>query len=613
MAGLATTIMRFVDAVGSAAQACDTEALTRLYDAFTGATGNPRLLLQRATSTDRAALRAWYETWDGAVRSTWLREDGAGDWAGLLLTTNDRFRHPHLLSNGWWLAMAGSNIVASPAVPPELEGMESHAAAVALGRFLVRADARSELDYSSLASATPAALRPALVHWFLTTWLHSPLHNLDPDVVVRRRASLEAFGDQHQAGPPVRVRAATLTSAGYRAAYLSPEPRAFLSALSRTVLAPSLPMEAPLPTPTSGGPVGIVLSCFTEGHAVERCVGPLLRGLSGHPLHLYSFGEDNARRSPAWLTEAAASHEVFPAAPGLRDMAAIAHRIARDGLDLLFYPEVGITGPSRWLSCQRLARVQATAYGHPITSGSPEMDFFVVGSEIEGCLETAADRYSERLVVLPGLGVGSTVPPTSNSTPGEALQVVSLSSLDKLNAPLLATWRASLLSLDARLQLLPGLSPDHAQRVAPRLGEALRGLEVGLSPAVPRQVAVDMLARSHLGFDSFPFGGYNTLVEALAVRCPVVTLETGTAAGRFGAALLRRVGLDALITHSPEEFTSVARGLLGDRARLDAARASLDRQRVLSALCTDEAAEGFQAAVQAMLQAGPGRGPPLLT
>ena len=54
-------------------------------------------------------------------------------------------------------------------------------------------------------------------------------------------------------------------------------------------------------------------------------------------------------------------------------------------------------------SSLRLAPVQCVAWAHPITSGSPNLDYYLSSELMEP--ENGQDHYSERLIRLPGIGV----------------------------------------------------------------------------------------------------------------------------------------------------------------------------------------------------------------
>ena len=82
---------------------------------------------------------------------------------------------------------------------------------------------------------------------------------------------------------------------------------------------------------------------------------------------------------------------------------------ARDALDVLVYPELGMDAVTFALAALRLAPVQCAAWGHPVTTGLPTIDVFFSCA----CMETAGRRdrtTRERLVTLPGIGTRYAMP-----------------------------------------------------------------------------------------------------------------------------------------------------------------------------------------------------------
>src|SRR5258708_13580 len=92
----------------------------------------------------------------------------------------------------------------------------------------------------------------------------------------------------------------------------------------------------------------------------------------------------------------AAAGRAVVLSPGL---AAQRAQIAALEPDVVFYPDIGMSAPSYFLAHSRLAPVQATAWGHPDTTGLPTLDYFVSAEMFEP--EGAARRYTEQLVQLP--------------------------------------------------------------------------------------------------------------------------------------------------------------------------------------------------------------------
>ena len=70
-----------------------------------------------------------------------------------------------------------------------------------------------------------------------------------------------------------------------------------------------------------------------------------------------------------------------------------------DGLHFLLLPDVGMSASSRVLSQYRIAPIQLASWGHPDTTGSSNIDYFLSGELLE--VPGADDHYSEELIRLP--------------------------------------------------------------------------------------------------------------------------------------------------------------------------------------------------------------------
>ena len=65
-------------------------------------------------------------------------------------------------------------------------------------------------------------------------------------------------------------------------------------------------------------------------------------------------------------------------------------------LDIIFYPDIGMSGDLYYLTFYRLAKFQINSLGHPETSGNKNIDFFISNQMSE--LTEADDFYSEKLI-----------------------------------------------------------------------------------------------------------------------------------------------------------------------------------------------------------------------
>ena len=245
-----------------------------------------------------------------------------------------------------------------------------------------------------------------------------------------------------------------------------------------------------------------------------------------------------------------------------RDVAAARAAIADQDLDVLIFADVGMDSLTATLAWSRMSPVQCVAWGHPDTTGSPFIDYFL-SSEL---LETAdADaHYSERLVRLPllatyferpgagsGTSASSLIPPASRPHTYFCPQ-----TLFKFH-PDFDQILAGILNADplAEIVLLEGRVEHWTDRLKQRVEKTLPGgtSRVRFLPAMPRDEFLHLLATADVILVPLHFGGGHTSYEALAVRTPVVTLPREFLRSRITQALYRKMNYTDLIASTPQQ------------------------------------------------------------
>lgn len=246
-------------------------------------------------------------------------------------------------------------------------------------------------------------------------------------------------------------------------------------------------------------------------------------------------------------------------------------QIEKNDFQVAFFPDIGMTPESLWLSNMRIAPIQATGYGHPASTGISEIDYFIGGAETE-LVRRAVDYYAERLVLLPGLGAVPTYPkfyqPTYPSRNDGTIVINLPWGATKTNYPMLLRLKTiqECSSRPVRLHFFPawGLNrycapPLFVEGISELFGNTAT---VYANRPIPEYLA--LMEQGDLCLDSYPFGGFNTIIDALYLAKPVVVQEGEFFCNRAGAALLRRVGLDELVAHSEEEYIGKALRLVED-------------------------------------------------
>jgi CRISPR-associated protein Csy1 len=273
----------------------------------------------------------------------------------------------------------------------------------------------------------------------------------------------------------------------------------------------------------------------------------------------------------------AAAASTFRHMPG-RPLAEVARRIIADELDVLVYPELGMHAETFVLGGLRLAPVQCAGWGHPNTSGLPEMDHFLSCESMEP--EDAASQYTERLSLLPGLGTHYRRPQTDDTStradfgiPADCIAYLVPQSIFKIH-PDNDDLIAQVLQRDARAMVVMFASHhDHVtQAFARRLGARLeaRGVDIHqrvifLAPFVPHARYLRLNAVCDVMLDTVHWSGGNTSLDALAMGLPVVTWPGVLMRGRQSMAMLRALGVPELIARDGEEWVRTALAVGGDR------------------------------------------------
>ena len=71
--------------------------------------------------------------------------------------------------------------------------------------------------------------------------------------------------------------------------------------------------------------------------------------------------------------------------------------IKNQNLDILFFPEIGMSNEFYFLSYVRFCKNQITSWGHPMTTGNDTIDFFLSSKLLEK--ENSQKKYSEKLIL----------------------------------------------------------------------------------------------------------------------------------------------------------------------------------------------------------------------
>src|SRR5690348_3030118 len=324
--------------------------------------------------------------------------------------------------------------------------------------------------------------------------------------------------------------------------------------------------------------VGIVASHLMQ-HTVSRYFTRLIEGLDRERFEVvvwHGGSEDDVTRRIAANVSAFTQTQA--------DALTLAREVRPARLDALVYPEIGMDPKHQALAALRLAPVQCALYGHPATSGAPNIDYFFSGAELEP--PDADAHYRERLVRLPGLGTQPLSPPAPgdgawfDALAGDTPLVLCLQNFIKLIPAFDATLARIASETGARIGFFTR-NPPLMRVFRARIEAAFATRH--LDPAkhlvfLPVQNHPDYLAgiaRSPLVLDSPWFSGGGTSLDAFSVGTPVVAWEGAMARGRQTSAMLRMLEIPELIAMDEHDYVAKTVALIREPARREALRGTI--------------------------------------
>lgn len=449
---------------------------------------------------------------------------------------------------------------------------------------------------------------------------HLPiLYRTEAEVAERRQryaAALAALVTQDAAG----VAAGIGASQPFFLPYQQQDDRALQDLYGRfacRVLAEAEPAAtlAPPPAPGERIRVGVVCGFFCDHTLFKLFLEGWLTQFDRSRFEVIGFhtgrvADARTARCAGWCDRFV---QGLPAASWRDAIRAIAPHV-------LLYPEIGMDPVAGRLAAMRLAPVQCVAWGQPVTCGMPTIDHFLSNALMEP--DDADASYTEHLVRLPNLGVFYV--PDAADDPPEATGRARF-GLDPL-APVLWSGQALYKYLPQYDAIFPRIAAElgacqfvfigfaKSQAVTDafrdRLASAFAatGLDaarhVVILPPLSQRDYLQAVGMADVILDTIGWSGGKSTLDCLAQNPAIVTMPGRFLRGRHTAAILRRIGCEATIAGSLDEYVAIAVRLARDPAwRAEMRQAvAVGKHRLFQDTAAIRALEDFLA--QAVTQAG---------
>ena len=251
------------------------------------------------------------------------------------------------------------------------------------------------------------------------------------------------------------------------------------------------------------------------------------------------------------------------------------NQISKDDLDILIYIDIGMVPKIQILSSLRLAPIQCTTWGHPVTSGFKNIDYYLSSKSMED--NDSQKHYSEKLINLPYLAINYDFPNLSN------IKKVNISNKSKATIFLNHQSLFKLLPQDDHIYLdiikkhpnsffwfLDGLNNSITNIFKDRISKLFQ--ENGYDfkrhsyfhPRCDQDEFLGLINESDIILDSINWSGGNTSLEAISLNKPIVTYPSSLMRGRHTYGILKILGIEETIANSKNEYVEIAVKLARD-------------------------------------------------
>jgi predicted O-linked N-acetylglucosamine transferase (SPINDLY family) len=333
--------------------------------------------------------------------------------------------------------------------------------------------------------------------------------------------------------------------------------------------------------------IGVINSHFSDQTETYSTI-PVFEYLgTDFEVTLLAFHEMNSSIEK-YAKSRAHSFHLLP--PSIDDAVAFIRNL---GLDLIWFGTnlTAVPNPISSLALQRLAPLQVTSVSSCVTTGIETIDAFISCESLEPVHRD--NHYTERVILLPGMAHCQAYSPAS-SYPSEFEQgsltfkdqtlrtilsttprFVSGANFYKLTPETRQAWYQILAICEESTLTLYPFNPNWSSRYRYEEFAELMWREaeehkveearIIFKKSAPTKRAVyDLLSKSNVYLDSFPFSGINSLLDPLFCGLPVVCLKGDSFRSNLATSVLVELDCCNTLANTTDQYIKIASRLAKD-------------------------------------------------
>jgi len=267
--------------------------------------------------------------------------------------------------------------------------------------------------------------------------------------------------------------------------------------------------------------------------------------------------------------------------------AAAAERIYHDGVDILVDLIGWMHGHRMGILALRPSPIQVNYLGFPGTTGADFMDYIIADPVV--IPPDHRRHYSEKVVYLPHCyQTTDPHPPTCDRVasrrefglPEGKIVFCSFSTDYKIEPEMFGAWMRILTNVPQSVLWL--LVRTSTAQTNLRREAQMHGVDpqrLVFAKPLNKAQHLNRLALADLALDTHIVNGHTTVSDALMAGLPVITLMGTHFASRVAGSILRAIDMEALVTHSLDDYVRLATRLGGTHGRLLELKQKLSRNK----------------------------------
>ena len=321
----------------------------------------------------------------------------------------------------------------------------------------------------------------------------------------------------------------------------------------------------------------VIISSFLYNHTVTRLYFKFFEKLNiDYELSFISLSDKNDDLTKKIIKNSSD----FRVITNLRESVLF---LQKNDFGIIFYPEIGMCPKTQFLASLRLAPIQMCGWGHPLSSGSSKIDYFISSDLMEPePKKFSNENYKEKLIKIKNLGIDfsnkifvkSYFKKNYEERRGNFIVIQSLFKIfpEDIKTYLNIIDENNCASITFIRDRSDHISNKFIKFLEEKFKSYFKNYKKPFSfrdkfqfiDRLSRKNFIENIKNYDVVLDTFSWSGGNTHLEALLCGVPVVTLPGDSMRSRHTYALLKKIKLNNLIAKDRNDYCEILKNLIND-------------------------------------------------